>query len=461
MTTSFYPQNYPKEYSTTLPEKRSGAKIDTFLIAVLICSYFYTLPLGRYTIFGISSDFRVYDFVFIVCGFIIGLRNLREIFDLNADHSRYPFWTIILIGLVLFSLVLTAALGDLDKMLASLIRMYRFFMYFITPVLILAVVKTPKSQRFLFNLLYVNILIQAGLAFAQGLGWLPNLWPDYWRYSYHYYDAPVGTLSPHHLQIAVVMMMGIMMSVTLFQISRSILKIIWIAAGAAIMLSVIIMSGTRTVWFAMPLMILAYIWLNRIRGAIIFVVVAVLVSLSLYVAWDIISSPLEQQLNIRLFEPIERSGLSEVFGDRIQIYSGDFWDRLSDKPWVLIIGTGFQNISYFLGATGAHNNYLQAWFELGLIGLFVYLFYLKSILSTLRTAADHSTSRFELLLAKDTWVAFVGILITMLAGETLWAQYSMFTLSGQILALVGIATASLNWTESKSSEVDEKVAPKL
>jgi len=82
-----------------------------------------------------------------------------------------------------------------------------------------------------------------------------------------------------------------------------------------------------------------------------------------------------------------------------------------------------------------------------LIGIYIYLAFLKNIWSSLQQATKQAVGIFEQLAAMDTGVIFVGILVSMLVGETLWAQYSTFALTGQIMAMIGLASCSLNWAK--------------
>jgi hypothetical protein len=45
----------------------------------------------------------------------------------------------------------------------------------------------------------------------------------------------------------------------------------------------------------------------------------------------------------------------------------------------------------------------------------------------------------------------------MIFGETLWAQYSMFTLTGQIMTLVALAASPLYWEQAPEMEAGEEV----
>jgi O-antigen ligase len=444
------PLDHSASYSASSPREGLGGQ--TILLALLISSYFYVLPLGRYSVAGFSSDYRIYDFVFVFFMLAVGFKKLPRLGELRSDRYQYHFWGIFLIVLVWFSLIFTALFGGFNSLLPALIRAFRFTAYFIIPSLIVTVVDTPVRQRFLVWVFYLNVLVQAGLAFAQELGRLPTFWPSYW----HFYGdpAPVGTLSLNHLQISVVMLLGLALSATFLRTARSPFQALLAGVGAAVMLAVIFFSGSRSAWFAIPVMALAYIYAHRLRGIGTFLGLIVLVAGSLWALQSWVADPIQQQIETRLMFEIEYGGISAPLDDRLTIYE-DFDTRLRRRPWVLLTGSGFQNISYFLPNPGAHNNYLQAWLELGLLGFIVYLGFLTTILRTLRATAINTHSAFEKVLASDVWVAFVGVMVTMLAAETLWAQYSSFTLSGQILALVGLATCPLYWAKNETKPSDQ------
>jgi hypothetical protein len=58
----------------------------TLWLAVLITSYFYALPLGRFSFGGVATDFRIYDFVFIAFMLFAGLRYGKRVNELVKDH---------------------------------------------------------------------------------------------------------------------------------------------------------------------------------------------------------------------------------------------------------------------------------------------------------------------------------------------------------------------------------------
>jgi hypothetical protein len=435
-----------------LEKRKGGLGFRTWFLALAITSLFYVLPLGRFAFAGVDTDFRIYDFILFGLFIILGQSNWRMIQQLMADHKSIYYWAGMLILLIWPSLIITTVTSGEIWMFTGAIRAWRFSAFLMLPVVIAVIADTPHKQRFLTNIFFLNCIVQAGLAFGQGIGQVPNFWPSYWLPRFGV--VTVGTLSPHHLQIAVVMMLTLPLTFTFFRNTRNVVWKIILALILGMALSVIIFSGTRSVWAAIPFIVLAYFFAHRVRNALPSIILITLIMGVLgWWNWDKIQNPLEEKIDDRFTNVIENRGAEGLISERENVYIGDLLLRFSRRPIFLLIGTGYQNISYVAWSTGAHNNYLHAWLELGVIGFFVYIRFLKSILDQLWLAAQSRLSRFEVGLPLDGWVAFVGVLVTMLANETLWGQYSMFTLSGQIMTLVGLGVCSLHWTkESIPSE---------
>jgi O-antigen ligase len=196
-------------------------------------------------------------------------------------------------------------------------------------------------------------------------------------------------------------------------------------------------------------MILAYVFVHRAKGLVSLIAVVAASGAFVAVGFDVIREPVTDVVESRITGRVDRLGYEGLYGERTKIYFENFPRALEKAPWVLLTGSGFQNISVYMGGvTGGHNNYLHVLMELGVVGLSVYLIFLFRILRTQRRAAAAATTQFQYFAASDALIGFVGVLATMLVGETLWAQYSMFTLSGQIMAYMAIASAPFFWLPS-------------
>ncbi len=419
----------------------SGLGLPTIALAALITSHYYTLPLGRYSFGDVKSDFRIYDFVFIAVALTIlhvWVPRTRAIMRLPRGFWRTSLWLLVLVWL---SLLLTAAFGGMDRVAPAGLRAARLTTYFLAGAWAAVIPGTQKERRFLLWVVYLNIAFQAGYAALQGLDILSNPWPPYWISRYG--NLPVGTLSPHHKHIGVVMLLGIAVSTTLLRTTRPVWARLLLLAMLALMVAVPLMAGSRTALLGFAGLLCGYMYVHVRSGLISVIAIGLAVSAVLWLSWEHIGEPVEVQLDERLANPLASRGLEGIAEDRLAIYLDEVPRALGDHPWLLLTGTGFQNISTFVGATGAHNNYLHVLLELGILGFYFFVQFLSRLMRTLRTAARANIATHERIFAADAFSAMLAILATMLVGESLWEQYSMFTLTGQILVVMGLAVAPL------------------
>ncbi len=432
-----------KFLKSNVSEQQTKIGFYTIVLSLWITSLFYVLPLGQYSVAGISTDFRIYDFMFIGFMLFAGIKIWRKTLRFRANRSDFHFWLGALIITVWLSLILTLMFGGVRQFLPGVIRAFRFTGYLLLPTFIVAVVNNRKKYMFLLSVYFINVAIQAVLAFLQQINILPNLWPDYWLDGYPLYSAGVGTLSPHHFQISFIMLLGIIMVISYFRKKR----IWWLypllgVVGAA-MFVVIILSGTRSTWFALAAIPILYIFIHKLKSILPALLFVILTGIALFFGWNHVEDPVQQMIETRLLDPMDQDGITSVYKERVGVWSIIKGITIT-KPWVFVTGIGFQNIRKAIGATGAHNNYLHVWIELGFVGFVVFMLLLKSIYVSLQKTI-RLTKGFEKIFAQNTLIAYFCVLITMLANETLWAQYSFFTMTGQIMALIALGVSARNF----------------
>jgi O-antigen ligase len=432
--------------SNVIKSEKNKSRWAIFWLAALISSYYYVLPLGRYSLGGTASDFRLFDFVFVGFMLFVGLPRLGELRALFNNQHIFVRYSIIFMWFVLMSLGLTFVFAGQSKFLAAGLRGYRFLSYFIAAAYVLVLVDNPSKFRLIFRVIYANLVIQALLSFFQAQGWIPGFWPSYWLVTYG--EWPVGTLSPHHKHIGVVLLLGLALSLTLLRETKSrFFKLVYLGL-IIIMILDSIYTGARTAWLAFIALYIADAFVYRSLNLFPIVIISIVLGLLFFFGSPDFLIPIETQLEERLFAPLEDEGIDGIASERTVIYFEYIPDAIERNPWVLLTGTGFQNISDIMAATGAHNNYLQAILELGLFGFLAYMLLLYKISSNLWQGAKSLPPSFEKYVAGAGFVAFMSVLVTMLVGESFWAQYSMFTLTGQIITLVALAVSPLLWMKS-------------
>lgn len=420
-------------------------KVPVWPLALLIASFFYCLPLGRFSIGGFDSDFRVFDFAILgVFTFYFSQSAVTgTVGDLLRSTRWFTRWLKILFVLVLLSLLVSTAYSGTDFLLPRLIRIFRFLAYISVPFLVIGVVNTKASYLRFFRLLFWLIAGVGVIGFAQGMGVLGNFWPDYWREMYSENDAPVATLSPHHKHIGVIMLVGVCLGLGYLQRARSVMLKAGLIVVILMMFTVPLFAGTRTYLLGFVGVLPALMFLRRQYIVIPAVVLVVSAYFLLQAFGEGVSTRVERKFDQRVTSRVEKLGYEGLYRERTVIYL-DILRALRENPQLLITGTGYQNIFRFIGANGAHNNYLQALMELGLIGLFVFISFLAALWRNLRLAS-RIRDRDISTIAQYTWVALCGILLTMLVGETFWGQAAMFTLAGQLSFLFGLAVSPLYW----------------
>lgn len=424
-----------KKAVPTTQDRKLGFPV--IALAGLLTSYFYVLPFGRYSVSTFTTDFRLFDFTILAFVATVVVPYRHRLAALVAERGSYHRVVVLLIAIVWLSLLMTYATSGVSKFLPGVIRAARFSAYLLTASWVVMLANTPTRARFIARVLLVNIAVQATLALLQTREIIPNLWPTYWQ---SYGDYPVGTLSPHHKHIGVVMLLGTGMCLGLLHGSRRFLVVVGLVCVIAMTLVVPVLSGSRTAWLGLGTLFAAHALRQRLGGIHIILVVAGGLVLAYFAGGDWLIEAAEDQFDRRFMTAVEEGTPEEIYSNRTQVYFENIPRAIERTPWILVVGTGFQNIGS-VASVAAHNNYLQAWMELGLIGLIIYLTFLFRILKTLNFCAHHADTQAERSLAIGGWATFVGVLATMLVGESLWAQYSMFTLTGQIMAVVGVATA--------------------
>jgi O-antigen ligase len=435
------PLNSPERISAMKKSKYAheqeqlGAPV--ILMAVLLTSYYYCVPLARLESMG--TDWRIYDITFAIFFLSFGLGLWPRLMQLFKDRGTFFHWAGLMLILVWLSLILTVGFGGLSKLLPAIIRSIRFSAYFLAAGFVVLLADTPRRYRFLFNVIYINIAVQALLAFAQGMGMLGTFWPK--NYIAMYGFEPVGTLSAHHKQIGVVMLLGIGMSLSLLRSGAVSLRPIVLGLMAA-MLMAPIFATSRTAWMGFAFLMAGYVFINRQRSIRVLLVAGIGMMLIFLIASNSLVSILQDNINDVFIDRYMRFGIEGIAGDRLRVYD-NYPDAIAKSPWILVIGTGFQNVVVFIRSAGAHNNYFQAWFELGIFGFIFYMRMLFSLLSSLRRTAEVAKDSFEHAVALDAWAVFIGVMATMLVGETLWAQGSMFSLTGQIMTYMALAVTPL------------------
>lgn len=425
-------------------------------LCILLSSYFFCLPLGRFSIFGFDSDFRIFDFAILLFWIFnwnflqTRIKSILRYRDVATHHIR------VLIFVILISLLFNIIFRGASYLGPTLIRTYRFIAYMSTLFAVIAIVDSRRNFRILLVVFFSNVLIQALVAFLQGVNVLDSLWPDYWRRMYDFSDAPVATLSPHHKHIGVVMLMGFCLSIGFIFHFRNLFIKTFFSFSSLLMLSIPFFAGTRTFLLGLAGATLALVWVTKGRSIVIGVFLLLGVLLAPYYLPEDVSELAVDKISYkyedRVLRNYERGGIERLARERTIIYESVF-SALEKYPFLLVTGSGFQAASVFIYGNGAHNNFLQFLVETGVVGLSFFVAFLYVSSKNLLLAAKQNHYSLEADVARFVWIGLIGLISTMFVGETFYAQAAMFTLAGQIMFFLGLGIAPFFWQSIKVNGV--------
>ena len=416
-------------------------KYNFLLIALYITSFFYCLPIIKLNYSGLITDIRLYDLIFplILWNFI--LKNFKQ-FKLESTTVAYAKYNYIFISIIFISLFLTYTYGGPFKLLIAMVRFYRIVSFWSIGLIIIVYIKDHQRLKQLIYVFYFNCVLQAFLGGLQTLDFLPNFWPDYWQAMYGDLYS-VGTLAPHHKHIGIIMILTVGLSVAVLRSKNNILiKCIAVISIAAAIFTT--MGADSRTGYGAILVYLIYSLLF-LRGGQASRIIGVL--FSIIILFYAIGPAVGERIQyIEGRQQVMSSHEGGIIAGNLATRSW-IWkkiiSRLYERPLLLLFGSGFQNNSEYGGIGGAHNNYLHILAELGLYGFMIYFLWLKNIYHEMKYKSLNSNSSFGRIYCSEILAIYVSILITMLIGETLYAQRAMMSLSGQLNILFAFGTHPL------------------
>jgi len=435
---------------------------DFFWLLVLSLSYFYCLPLLRTgVLMGITaSEVRLYDLVFIVILISIIIPRSATFFfywrNLSKAHKFLLYW--IIVGF--FGLLLLGILRG-DKFLIGTIRFIRFFSFSSIFVLMYMAITNRRQLQFLYDSVLVVIIVISVLGTLQGVGILPNFWPDYysayWQGTGGYLST--ATLAPNHTHYSLVMAIGIVMVFARMKVNFVFsLKYLVFIAGLVPMSYSMIASQGRSGWLVLGIYVGYTMLFSRGKVVILSLLFATVffifgyfntesnadsnkLSLQEILLYRSINSHKDiGRTSLEIFDEDEdRNYLERVDDNRWYIYQNAI-KSLMDRPEYWLFGAGFQNASRAIGgfASAAHNAYINVFAEHGIIGLSIYLAFLFNLIRLSMLSKRKANSKESFTFSSEFIGLLLGLLTANFFGEIIYPGRALFTFLGTFFVVCGL-----------------------
>jgi hypothetical protein len=424
-------------------------KLLLFTIYGIILSYFYNLPVLKYSIKG-DNELRLYDVLGVIV--LYGYYKHYKTVDLVIRNvlfmkmlRKFMIWGCVTMILTLFFHILK---DRLTSFLQVVLYMYHFWVFYVAAVFFYiycinkAILKTGIYLILLFSIASCIVII------LQNQGMIDFLWNQNYRESYHGYLS--GTLGPNKIVSGMTSLF--VSSLCLGLLTEKHYKINSVVVYTAIILNIyiIFVSGSRTTYLGFFIIVLFF----ALRSPLRFVVTGSLMTFLFVVALSInpeLQKTLDDTLENRIFSKTnvldadaEDAKLSDAYADlgagRDRLTVGNFMYIL-ENPAVIPFGAGFVNQFDNAPGKSAHNMHLQVIKETGLVGYFLYFGWLVSYLFI----SFDKFRGFSLALQGLVY----AMIVTLFFGEHLYIYRPLFGLLGLFLIITSIFVSSLHKIEVK------------
>lgn len=425
-------------------------KLLIYTVYGVIFSYFYNLPVLKYSIKG-DNEFRLYDILGVVILYhyykyhpVVNVV-IRKVFFFNILR-KFMLWACIT---MIISLVFHILKDKLSSFLQTILYMYHFWVFYLTAVFFYMFC---LNKRILKNGIYLLLSFSIAsclLIILQNLGMVDFLWGDVYRKGYLGFLS--GTLGPNKVVTGMTSLFVLSLCLGLLLEKHFKINKLIVYTGVILNIYLIIISGSRTTYVALLIIVLFFALRSPMRFIISSSVIAFIFLFFLSKNPNL-QKVIDDTLQNRIFSKTqifdeEEAELTDAYEDlgsgREELTKNNFMYVL-DNPFIIPFGTGFVNHLDKTFGKSAHNMYLQSIRETGLVGFFLYFGWLFSYLFI-------PFDKFRGFSIALQGLVF-AMLITLFFGEHLYIYRPLFGLLGLFLIITSIFVSSLHKIEIKPTQ---------
>lgn len=443
-----------KEITISIFEKALKKLIsNNFLLFTLygmIFSYFYNLPVLKYSIKG-DNEFRLYDIlgVFILYYYYKNYKLVNYVITrvIYLKMLRYfIYWCMITMGTSLFFYIFYDALLSF---LQVILYMYHLVVFFLSAGFFYIFCLDKKVQKRGVYLIIILSVISNLIVLFQNFGVIDFLWSDAYKDAYGMFFS--GTLGPNKIVLGMTTFFSFAMCMGVFLERQMKINRILLYSAILLNLYILILSGSRTSYVALGIFVIYFALKSPGRFMIVTGVISLIFFSIITINPDLRLS-MEETLETRIYsklnknKEIEENDVGDLYTDL-----GSGRDKLTvanaiyilENPLIIPFGAGFMNRFDKAPGLSAHNMYLQVIKETGLVGFVLYFGWLFSYF---RIKFDRYKD-FSLALNGMVW----AMLVTLFFGEHLYIYRPLFGLLGLFLMITSIFVSGLHKIEIKKA----------
>lgn len=429
-------------------------KILLYILFGFIFSYFYNLPVVKYSIKG-DNEFRLYDvlgpfvlyFYYKYYQFIDAV--IRKVFIFKLLRL-FLYWSSATILISLFFYIVN---DGLVSFLQVILYMYHFWIFYIAAVFFYVFCLNKKTHKVGMYIILLCSILSCIIVSLQNMAVIDFLWNNEYRKAYDGFLS--GTLGPNKIVLGMTCLFSFTLSLgILLEKHLSVNKLV-LYTCLILNLYIIIISGSRTTYVGLAVLLLYF----AIRSPFRFVTITSFLSFIIVATLSLnpeLYKSLEDTLEKRIFSKTDVGENKDAEVGELYSDLGSGRDKLAignalyllENPQFIPFGAGFMNRFDKAPGLSAHNMYIQVIKETGLVGFFFYFGWLVSFLFV----KFDKYRGFSLALNG----LVLSMLVTLFFGEHLYIYRPLFGILGLFLMITSIFVAALHKIDMRELNLRNK-----
>lgn len=412
-------------------EKRCSGSFFTILLFLLLFSFFYNLPVLKYSIKG-DNELRLYDLIgpFLFYKYFLNFKLIHHQIRTVIFIRRFYYFLLYCSVSIFLTLFFSIIKDRIITFVQAFLYLYHMWVFFLGVLFLYFNLSTVKKYNRFIRFVIICIAGEMLLVILQNLGVIPFLWNQEY---YNAYDGFLsGTLGPNKIVLGMFTLISLTLVVGLQFFKGKIIPKIWLYGTLILVLIAMLLSGSRTTYVG-AIVFMAYFLFKNTKNFARLAVVGVAVSLTILILSPSIVDRINDVISSRVTYVIDSPDDVRDYEDFSGVYSElstgrdklhiKYVNYLLSNPAVIPFGKGFVNR---MGVgNSAHNIYLSLINEVGLVGLILFLRWLFSYLMIVK----RKLPSFQLALNG----LVLGMLVTLYFGEHLYIYRPLFGILGFFL----------------------------
>jgi hypothetical protein len=399
----------------------------------MIFSYFYNLPVIGYSLKG-DNELRLYDILGIAVFFVF-FANIKFYYFViqKVKVFKWFFNFCLWCSLTIIVTFIFSIFKDrFNSFLQSVLYLYHLWVFFITSI-IFFVISFNRNKLIIFvYFILIASVASCTIIILQNFDIIPFLWSSAYKIAYQGFLS--GTLGPNKIVTGMFSVIVSIFAIGLFSSKKSGINKFFLLVVISINIYIIILTGSRTSYVGLLVFLIFFAFFKTTRFIFFGIFVGSIFSF-LILSNDNLYNKIDEVINNRVVskieneEDLENADVGKLYEDlgagRSQI-SVRYAEWILENPEIIPFGLGFNN--RLTRQIAAHNMYLTAIKELGVVGFVLYFGWLiQYLLIPFKKYGGNELALKGLALS---------MLVTLFFGEHLYIYRPLFATLGIFLIVM-------------------------